>query len=195
MFLFRLYLSLMTSWANDSFSAFTAIKSSSLIYFSLNLQSPIQFKALLLPYPSVRPLTAGSTWSREGCWYAPRIPLSLPSVGICSDRTGQKKKQKDKYFLPGSIKALFQFTVASHWRPPMGVQTGILVRFLQGDTPCTELPNVKFAACTLTSVFPSCYLPPWLPVSVWGWGGLGLFSRAAWLYDTSQIAQVQGPSI
>ena len=92
MFLFRLYLSLMTSWANDSFSAFTAIKSSSLIYFSLNLQSPIQFKALLLPYPSVRPLTAGSTWSREGCWYAPRIPLSLPSVGLGQDWSEEKAK-------------------------------------------------------------------------------------------------------
>lgn len=84
--IFLFLLSPVTSWANDGFCTFTAIKSCSLIYFSLNLQSPVQLKAPLFPYPIVRPLALEALGVRRDCGIRPRVPLSPCPSGIYLDR-------------------------------------------------------------------------------------------------------------
>lgn len=70
----------MASWADDGFSACAAVKSSSLTCFRLNLQSPVQWEAVLPDLPRVGPLAAGALGG-AGLWWAPGQGLLGPPLG------------------------------------------------------------------------------------------------------------------
>lgn len=156
--------SLMTSWAVITFLSFTAIKSFSLIYSSLNLQSPIQCKAPLLPYATVRPLFAWSTWSGEGFWYAPHTSFSSLFWDLFGQGLVRRKMDKDKYFLPPAIPALSWFSVKPLMSPDRHPDWDFWWA-LEGDSPGqfldVELAVGKpFPAYTPTSLLCPVSPPP-----------------------------------
>lgn len=191
-------LSPMTSWANDSFPTFTAIKSSSVICFSLNLQSPIPFRAPVLPSPC-----QAAYCLKHSQWGAVVVcPQGTFFSSVFWDLLGWDKsedKEKDKYFLPGTINAL----LIHSGEPPRSTDrhpNRNLGCDFSGRVPPARSPECEiccrrtFASRHSRLLVPALSVPPWLRGVCEREIGRGSSLSAARFFDTSNIAQAQLPS-